>query len=257
MVYNILRYLKNPNYINIIVIALIILFIIKVISLSIYIYYEKELSKKITNFKNIVEENFTALIDIETIKSAFIDGKYDETFVENNFETINAIFTKELIIQLIKKNGKTDVTEMMNNYVKDTNNKSALHKIITRYYEISSEIDNSLLDNYDDKIILSIDQKRIEIDNKFTEVYSFIKSQRYPINVMIDTCIIVLMIIAFVAYIIYYKIHSLLLIIIFVISVILLIFYQSNTLILIMAFSGFYTAYFFKLYQIIKSNQQQ
>ena len=146
---------------------------------------------------------------------------------------------------------------MMNNYVKDTNNKSALHKIITRYYEISSEIDNSLLDNYDDKIILSIDQKRIEIDNKFTEVYSFIKSQRYPINVMIDTCIIVLMIIAFVAYIIYYKIHSLLLIIIFVISVILLIFYQSNTLILIMAFSGFYTAYFFKLYQIIKSNQQQ
>ena len=79
-------------------------------------------------------------------------------------------------------------------------------------------------------------------------------SLKYPINIIIDTCIISLIILAFIAYLIYYKIHSILLIIIFIISIIMLIFYQSNTLILIIAFSGFYTVYFFKLYQIIKSS---
>lgn len=242
------------DYIKNIIISLIILFAIKIISLSIYIYYEKELSNKITGFKDIIQEKFTDLIDIETMNSALIDGKYDENFITINVESNNSIFTKELIIQLIKKNGKENGIEIIKKYIKDTNNINALNILITRYYEISSEIDKGLLDNYDDNTILRIDQKRIEIDNKFTEVYSFIKRQKYPINIIIDTCIISLIILAFIVYLIYYKIHSILLIIIFIISIIMLIFYQSNTLILIIAFSGFYTVYFFKLYQIIKSS---
>ena len=250
-------YIKNSNSIIIVVGILIILFVIKSVALGIYINYEHKLSKEITGFKDIVEEKFTDIIDIELMKSAFVNDKYDEKFTESTIDNDNAIFTKELILELIKKNGKDKTTKIITDYTKDTNNKEALDKLITRYHEVSPEIDNNLLNNYSDNVIVSIDEKRKEIDNKFFEVFSFLKKQKYPINVVIDTGILILIIIVCISYILYYKIHSLLLLITFVVSAIMLIFYQSNTLILIMAFSGFYVAYFFKLYQIIKSNKQQ
>ena len=163
------------DYIKNIIISLIILFAIKIISLSIYIYYEKELSKKITGFKDIIQEKFTDLIDIETMNSALIDGKYDENFITIDVESNNSIFTKELIIQLIKKNGKENGIEIIKNYIKDTNNINALNILITRYYEISSEIDKGLLDNYDDnkqkiKIVKEFKKYDIMINKLFRDL---------------------------------------------------------------------------------------
>ena len=246
------EFIKKSSYIKQIVILLIFLFSIKIFFVALYIVYEAKLGKEIKKVKNDIEEKFENLIDLEVMKSAFIDNEYDEKFPEKEVTSNNAIFTKEFIIEIGKQN-RNERYQIVKDYIDNTSNKELVDKLINLYYDVSTNINRNLL-NYSDNIIFELDKQRREVDIKFEKIHSFIKKQEYPINVIIDTFIILALIIAFIVYIIYYKIHSLLLIITFSISIVLLIFYRSNTLFLIMGFSAFYAAFIFKLYQIYNSN---
>ena len=247
--------IKKSSYIQQIVIILIVLFFIKIFFVALYVVYETKLGKEIKKVKTDIEEKFENLIDLEVMKSAFTDDEYDEKFPEKEVTSNNAIFTKLFIIEIGKQN-RDERYQIVKDYINDTSNKELVDKLINLYYDVSSNINRNLL-NYSDNIIFELEKQRREVDIKFEKIHSFLKKEGYPINVIIDTFIIVALIIAFIVYIIYYKIHSLLLIITLTICIIMLVFYRSNTLFLILGFSSFYAAFIFKLYQIYNSNKQQ
>lgn len=250
-----LDYIRQSDYITIVVSILILAFVFKITALAILIYYEYDISNKMSSFKSIIENNFNDLIDIETISSAFKDNVYNELFIQQEVNSVNSIFTKQFIISLMQKN-RIDNSKIIKDYLNNSENPYYLDKLITAYDSVKFDIDNNLLKvDYSQEIIDIIDNKRKKVNNIFAKISSYIKKQQYPINVIIDTLIILAVIIAIIGYILYYKIYKFLVIIVLIISVFMLIFYKSNTLILIITFACLYIAYFFKLYQIIKSTQ--
>ena len=81
---------------------------------------------------------------------------------------------------------------------------------------------------------------------------NFVKTQNYPINIIVDTLLLVCIIFGLIYYLFYHKLFTVIIISLFVLSVLLMVFYRSNAFLIIFTLIAFYVAYFFKLYQIIK-----
>ena len=235
--------------IKIILIFLIFLYVLKVVSIGIYMFYEIQLAKDINKENTDIVEEFKKLIDIEFMKKAFdIDNNFDVNFINIVPNNTKETFTHTLIVTL----GQIDpnLYDNIKKYIASEDVK-ALNNIIKTYMEHSSEIDASLLDYREDDATV-IQNGLTKVEGKFFVLLNFLKTQNYPINIIVDTLLLVCIIFGLIYYILFHKLFTVIIICLFVLSVLLLVFYQSNALLIIFTLVAFYVAYFFKLYQIIK-----
>jgi len=235
--------------IKIILIFLIFLYVLKVVSIGIYMFYEIQLAKDINKENTDIVEEFKKLIDIEFMKKAFdIDNNFDVNFINIVPNNTKETFTHTLIVTL----GQIDpnLYDNIKKYIASEDVK-ALNNIIKTYMEHSSEIDASLLDYSEDDATV-IQNGLTKVEGKFFVLLNFLKTQNYPINIIVDTLLLVCIIFGLIYYILFHKLFTVIIICLFVLSVLLLVFYQSNALLIIFTLVAFYVAYFFKLYQIIK-----
>ena len=235
--------------IKIILIFLIFLYVLKVVSIGIYMFYEIQLAKDINKENTDIVEEFKKLIDIEFMKKAFdIDNNFDINFINIVPNNTKETFTHTLIVTL----GQIDpnLYDNIKKYIASEDVK-ALNNIIKTYMEHSSEIDASLLDySEDDATAIQIGLNKVE--NKFFTLLNFVKTQNYPINIIVDTLLLVCIIFGLIYYVLFHKLFTVIIISLFVLSVLLMVFYRSNAFLIIFTLIAFYVAYFFKLYQIIK-----
>lgn len=183
------------------------------------------------------------------MKKAFdIDNNFDVNFINIVPNNTKETFTHTLIVTL----GQIDpnLYDNIKKYIASEDVK-ALNNIIKTYMEHSSEIDASLLDYSEDDATV-IQNGLTKVEGKFFVLLNFLKTQNYPINIIVDTLLLVCIIFGLIYYILFHKLFTVIIICLFVLSVLLLVFYQSNALLIIFTLVAFYVAYFFKLYQIIK-----
>ena len=212
-------------------------------------FYEIQLAKDINKENTDIVEEFKKLIDIEFMKKAFdIDNNFDVNFINIVPNNTKETFTHTLIVTL----GQIDpnLYDNIKKYIASEDVK-ALNNIIKTYMEHSSEIDASLLDYSEDDATV-IQNGLTKVEGKFFVLLNFLKTQNYPINIIVDTLLLVCIIFGLIYYILFHKLFTVIIICLFVLSVLLLVFYQSNALLIIFTLVAFYVAYFFKLYQIIK-----
>ena len=235
--------------IKIILVFLIFLYILKVVSIGIYMFYEVQLAQDISKENTDIATEFKKLIDIEFMKKAFdIDNNFDINFINIVPNNTKETFTHTLIVTL----GQIDpnLYDNIKKYIASEDVK-ALNNIIKTYMEHSSEIDASLLDySEDDATAIQIGLNKVE--NKFFTLLNFVKTQNYPINIIVDTLLLVCIIFGLIYYVLFHKLFTVIIISLFVLSVLLMVFYRSNAFLIIFTLIAFYVAYFFKLYQIIK-----
>ena len=235
--------------IKIILVFLIFLYILKVVSIGIYMFYEVQLAQDISKENTNIVTEFKKLIDIEFMKKAFDkDNNFDVNFINIVPDGAKETFTHTLIVAL----GQIDpnLYDNIKKYIASEDVK-ALNNIIKTYMEHSSEIDASLLDYREDDATV-IQNGLTKVEGKFFVLLNFLKTQNYPINIIVDTLLLVCIIFGLIYYILFHKLFTVIIICLFVLSVLLLVFYQSNALLIIFTLVAFYVAYFFKLYQIIK-----
>ena len=237
------------SMIKIILVFLIFLYILKVVSIGIYMFYEVQLAQDISKENTNIVTEFKKLIDIEFMKKAFDkDNNFDVNFINIVPDGAKETFTHTLIVTL----GQIDpnLYDNIKKYIASEDVK-ALNNIIKTYMEHSSEIDASLLDYREDDATV-IQNGLTKVEGKFFVLLNFLKTQNYPINIIVDTLLLVCIIFGLIYYILFHKLFTVIIICLFVLSVLLLVFYQSNALLIIFTLVAFYVAYFFKLYQIIK-----
>lgn len=235
--------------IKITLVFLIFLYILKVVSIGIYMFYEVQLAQDISKEHTDIVTEFKKLIDIEFMKKAFDkDNNFDVNFINIVPDGAKETFTHTLIVTL----GQIDpnLYDNIKKYIASEDVK-ALNNIIKTYMEHSSEIDASLLDYREDDATV-IQNGLTKVEGKFFVLLNFLKTQNYPINIIVDTLLLVCIIFGLIYYILFHKLFTVIIICLFVLSVLLLVFYQSNALLIIFTLVAFYVAYFFKLYQIIK-----
>ena len=237
------------SIIKIILIFLIFLYVLKVVSIGIYMFYEVQLAKDINKENTDIVEEFKTLIDIEFMKKAFDDNNiFDINFINVVPNGAKETFTHTLITTL----GQIDpnIYDNIKKYIESKDVK-ALNNIIKTYIDHSSDIGATLL-NYSEDVVKVIQESLNKVESKFFILLNFVKTQNYPINIIVDTLLLVCIILCLIYYILFHKLFTVIIISLFVLSVLLMIFYQSNALLIIFTLIAFYMAYFFKLYQIIK-----
>jgi len=237
------------SMIKIILVFLIFLYILKVVSIGIYMFYEVQLAQDISKENTNIVTEFKKLIDIEFMKKAFDkDNNFDVNFINIVPDGAKETFTHTLIVVL----GQIDpnLYDNIKKYIESQDVK-VLNNIIKTYIEHSSEIGATLL-NYSEDVAGVIQNGLTKVEGKFFVLLNFLKTQNYPINIIVDTLLLVCIIFGLIYYILFHKLFTVIIICLFVLSVLLLVFYQSNALLIIFSLIAFYVAYFFKLYQIIK-----
>ena len=235
--------------IKITLVFLIFLYILKVVSIGIYMFYEVQLAQDISKENTNIVTEFKKLIDIEFMKKAFDDdNNFDVNFINIVPDGAKETFTHTLIVVL----GQIDpnLYDNIKKYIESQDVK-VLNNIIKTYIEHSSEIGATLL-NYSEDVAGVIQNGLTKVEGKFFVLLNFLKTQNYPINIIVDTLLLVCIIFGLIYYILFHKLFTVIIICLFVLSVLLLVFYQSNALLIIFTLVAFYVAYFFKLYQIIK-----
>ena len=237
------------SIIKIILVFLIFLYVLKVVSIGIYMFYEVQLAQDISKENTNIVTEFKKLIDIEFMKKAFDkDNNFDVNFINIIPDGAKETFTHTLIVVL----GQIDpnIYDNIKQYIESEDVK-ALNNIIKTYIEHSSDIGATLL-NYSEDIARVIQDGLNKVEGKFFILLNFLKTQNYPINIIVDTLLLVCIIFGLIYYILFHKLFTVIIISLFVLSVLLMVFYQSNALLIIFTLIAFYVAYFFKLYQIIK-----
>jgi len=237
------------SIIKIILIFLIFLYVLKVVSIGIYMFYEIQLAKDINKENTDIVEEFKKLIDIEFMKKAFdIDNNFDINFNNTVPNGVKETFTHTLITTL----GQIDATiyDSIKIY-SESQDVQALKKIIKQYIDHSSDIGATLL-NYSEDVATAIQIGLNKVENKFFTLLNFVKTQNYPINIIVDTLLLVCIFFGLIYYVLLHKLFTVIIISLFVLSVLLMVFYRSNAFLIIFTLIAFYVAYFFKLYQIIK-----
>ena len=237
------------SMIKITLVFLIFLYILKVVSIGIYMFYEVQLAQDISKENTNIVTEFKKLIDIEFMKKAFDDdNNFDVNFINIVPDGAKETFTHTLIVVL----GQIDpnLYDNIKKYIASEDVK-ALNNIIKTYMEHSSEIGATLL-NYSEDVAGVIQNGLTKVEGKFFVLLNFLKTQNYPINIIVDTLLLVCIIFGLIYYILFHKLFTVIIICLFVLSVLLLVFYQSNALLIIFTLVAFYVAYFFKLYKINK-----
>ena len=134
--------------IKIILVFLIFLYILKVVSIGIYMFYEVQLAQDISKENTNIVTEFKKLIDIEFMKKAFDkDNNFDVNFINIVPDGAKETFTHTLIVVL----GQIDpnLYDNIKKYIASQDVK-ALNNIIKTYMEHSSEIGATLLDYSED-----------------------------------------------------------------------------------------------------------
>jgi hypothetical protein len=212
-------------------------------------FYEVQLAKDINKENTNIVEEFKKLIDVEFMKKAFdIDNNFDINFNNTVPNGAKETFTHTLIVTL----GQIDPTiyDSIKIY-SESQDVQELKKIIKKYIDYSSDISYTLL-NYSEDVVKVIQNGLNKVESKFFILLNFLKTQNYPINIIVDTLLLICIIFSLIYYVLFHKLFTVIIITLFVLSVLLMVFYQSNALLIILTLVAFYIAYFFKLYQIIK-----
>ena len=152
------------SIIKIILIFLIFLYVLKVVSIGIYMFYEVQLAKDINKENNNIIQEFTKLIDIEFMKTAFDNNNnFDINFINKQPNGVKETFTHTLITTL----GQIDPTihENIKTY-SESQDVQELKKIIKTYIDYSSDISYSLL-NYSEDIVKVIQDGLNKVEGKF------------------------------------------------------------------------------------------
>ena len=239
------------SIIKIILVFLIFLYVLKVVTISIYMFYEVQLAQDIRKENTNIVTEFKKLIDIEFMKKAFEqNNNFDYNFINIKPENKKEIFTHTLIITLGKNDPRT--YDKFKQYViaEDT---AILKEIIKDYINYSNDVVVSLL-YYSETAINEIQISLNKVESKFYILLNFLKTQKYPINIIVDTILLVCIILAIISYLIYYQLYTIILLILCILSVILVIFYNSNILFVILILISFYSTYIFGLYKMFISN---
>jgi hypothetical protein len=239
------------SIIKIILIFLIFLYVLKVVSIGIYMFYEVRLAQDIDKENKDIINEFKKLIDTDFMKKAFDkNNNFDYNFINIKPENNKEIFTHSLIVTL----GKIDPStyDKFKEYIK-AEDTAILKEIIKDYINYSSDIAVSLL-YYSEIAINQIQIGLNKVESKFYVLLNFLKTQKYPINIIVDTILLVCIILCTIAYLIYYKLYTIILLILGILSIILVVFYNSNVLFVILVLIGFYLTYFVGLYKMFISN---
>jgi len=115
--------------IKIILVFLIFLYILKVVSIGIYMFYEVQLAQDISKENTNIVTEFKKLIDIEFMKKAFDkDNNFDVNFINIVPDGAKETFTHTLIVVLgqidpnlydnIKKYIESQDVKVLNNIIK-------------------------------------------------------------------------------------------------------------------------------------------
>ena len=119
------------NRIKIILIFLIFLYVLKVVSIGIYMFYEVQLAQDINKENTDIVTEFKKLIDIEFMKKAFDkDNNFDVNFINIVPSGAKETFTHTLIVTL----GQIDpnIYDSIKKYIESEDVK-ALKNIIKTY----------------------------------------------------------------------------------------------------------------------------
>ena len=236
--------INNTNTIKIVLVILIVFYVLKVSSIGIYMYYEKTLASDIEIKKFEVVNVFKELIDINTMKKAFDENdNFDVNFIDMQPNGVKETFTHLLVITAGQEN--YDKIKKYNN----SENDKDLHEIITLYIHKSGDIAGKLLYVSED-VVNVIQEKTQLLEGKFYILIKFLKTQKYPINLIVDTLLVVAIILTTIGYILYNKLYTVIVIALIVFSIIICILYKSTVLLILIALTGIYVAYFFKLYKL-------
>tara|TARA_B000000475_G_scaffold262884_1_gene248867 strand:+ start:1472 stop:2119 length:648 start_codon:yes stop_codon:yes gene_type:complete len=214
-------------------------------------FYEVKLAQDIDKENKDIITDFKKLIDTDFMKKAFDkNNNFDYNFINIKPENNKEIFTHSLIVTL----GKIDPStyDKFKEYVK-AEDTAILKEIIKDYINYSSDIAVSLL-YYSEIAINQIQIGLNKVESKFYILLNFLKTQKYPINIIVDTILLVCIILSTIAYLIYYKLYTIILLILGILSIILVVFYNSNVLFVILVLIGFYLTYFVGLYKMFISN---
>jgi hypothetical protein len=240
--------MNKTNNLKIIVIVLIILYVLKISSIGIYMYYEKSLADDIEDKNDTIITEFNSLIDINFMKKAFDENNnFDINFIKIIPTNNKEYFTHILIITLGKIDEKNydKIREYVNsNEIKD------LKEIIKLYIHYSGDIAYELF-KLDEKTLNTIQGNLQKFENNFYILLNFIKKQNYPINIVVDTLLLFAIILYFTGYLFYYKLYNFILMIFIILIIIGCFFYKDYTLFIIGVLIVIYGLYFYMLYRYI------
>lgn len=239
--------INNAGTIKIVLVILIVFYVLKVSSIGIYMYYEKTLASDIEIKKLEVVNAFKDLIDINTMKKAFDENdKFDVKFIDMQPNGVKETFTHSLVITVGQEN-----YDKIKKYNKSEDDKD-LNEIIVLYIDKSGDIAGKLLYVSED-VVNVIQEKTQLIEGKFYILLNFLKTQKYPINLIVDTLLLGAVIFTTIGYILYNKLYTVIVIALIIFSIIIFIFYKSNVLLVLIVLTGIYSVYFFELYKLTKT----
>jgi len=233
--------------ITIIINILIILYILKIVAISIYMYYENDTAKQIIDDSSTIVSSFSELIDFDYLKS-IVENPDDVKIPTSAQQEFTQILIKTL------RNVVPTIDEKIIKYLEDQD-PDKLNEIINLYIQYSSDIAIALFDIAEDSSKFITEKTQI-LDTKFHRLASFIREhQGYPINIIIDTFIITMIIVYFVIYILYHKLITVIIITLIVLTIIMTIIMNNKSFLQIIIILGLYIAVFgifgYKLYQQI------
>lgn len=232
----------NITIINI----LILYYILKIVAISIYMYLENNIAKRIREDYKLIETTFNELIDLEYLKST-VENPNDEFKKPNSAQQK---FTKILIKRLRMKDSYID--NKINKFLYDNDNDPEY--IIKLCIQYSTDNDIVIeLEKLTEEDSSKIIGKTEELKTKYTALTRFIKeNQKYPINIIIDTFIITIIFVAFVIYILYHKLIITIIITLIVLIILITIYIENNSftiiIIIFVLYACVYTIFWYKLY---------
>ena len=190
------------SIIKIILVFLIFLYVLKVVSIGIYMFYEVQLAQDINKENTNIVTEFKKLIDVEFMKKAFDDdNNFDVNFINIVPSGAKETFTHTLIVTL----GQIDpnIYDNIKQYIESQDVK-VLNNIIKTYIENSSDIAATLL-NYSEDVARVVQDGLNKVEGKFFILLNLLKTQNYPINIIVYTLLLVCILFGFIYYILFHK----------------------------------------------------
>ena len=190
------------SIIKIILVFLIFLYVLKVVSIGIYMFYEVQLAQDINKENTNIVTEFKKLIDVEFMKKAFDDdNNFDVNFINIVPSGAKETFTHTLIVTL----GQIDpnIYDNIKQYIESQDVK-VLNNIIKTYIENSSDITATLL-NYSEDVARVVQDGLNKVEGKFFILLNLLKTQNYPINIIVYTLLLVCILFGFIYYILFHK----------------------------------------------------
>ena len=126
--------------------------------------------------------------------------------------------------------------------------------LISLYMNNANDISTNLLD-YGDESIIFIQNTLSKVETNVYILLNFLKEQEYPITIIIDTFLIVMIFLYFIVYILYHNLTTIIIITLIVLIIIITIIMDNKTFLQIIIILGLYIGVFgifgYKLYQQI------